>query len=335
MSRNRILLLFVIAIGLILRLYFAAAYHGLYDLVQFERSASIFAYGGNIYVQQFYYNYSPAIGLPLVLVHLIPFPFDFTWRAFLSVTSLINGLLIYKISRKPLYFILYWLNPAVILYDGFLGQFEALAVLPILLALYHKKGTWLLGTLAIVIKHCTLFAVWTLFVYKVGTQRAALWLIAALAVFALTFTPYLPDGLNGIIQRVLLYHSWGEYGFASAWLFWLIMPCIPFIAKALAFDIVDAVLFSVIATLVFAYGAGADLFAMIFPLAFLRPTRWLIPLTAGVVLLISPWTHLEMAEPFNTVNLLWSIIVVWFTISVVSSIRMHNILNREFSGARL
>ena len=317
-------LVLVVCAGLAFRLFFAASYHDPYDLIQFERSASIFLHGGNIYVQQYYYNYSPLIGIPLALIRLSPLPFDFGWRAFLSIVSLFNGLLVYRISQKPLYFCLYWLNPAVILYDGYLGQFEALAVLPILLALYHKKGTWILGTLAIVIKHSTLFGVWTLFVYKAGVKRAAFWLAATVAVFALTFVPYLPDGLNGIVNRVLLYKSWAGYGFGSSLLFWAMMPLIPFAAKALRLDLWDAILLSLLATLAFAYGAGADLFAMIFPLAFVRPTRWLMPLTGAVLLLIAPWTRLEMAEPFNTVNLLWVVALLWMAVWSFSRLKLPN-----------
>lgn len=325
---KRSTLILIIVAGVALRLVLAAVYHGLYDLVQFERSASIFAHGGNIYVEQFYYNYSPLIGLPLVLVRSLPLPFDFGWRALLSVASLVNGLLIYRISRKPLYFILYWLNPAVMLYDGYAGQFEALAVLPILLALYHKKGTWILGTLAIVIKHSTLFGVWTLFVYKVGARRAAFWLAATVAIFTLTFVPYLPDGLNGIVSRVLLYKSWAGYGFGSSLLFWTVMPFIPFAAKALRLDLFDAMLLSLLSTLVFAYGAGADLFAMIFPLAFLRPSRWLVPLTVAALLLISPLTHLEMATPINTNNLLWIIVTAWAGWMALRGIKIENPLKQ-------
>lgn len=119
-------------IGLALRLYVAAG-PNVYDVMNFETSATIFAQGGNIYTEQYYYNYSPALALPLLIARAMPLPFPLAWRLLLSLVSTVNGLLIARLSRRPAFiFLAFWLNPAVIMLDGYWGQTEALAMLPLL-----------------------------------------------------------------------------------------------------------------------------------------------------------------------------------------------------------
>lgn len=308
-------LLFIIILGFAPRLLLAYVYPGQGDVANFAQSAAIFARGGNIYVEQFHYNYSPLLGLPLVFVNTLPLPFGFAWRLFLSIISLINAALIARHSqRKALVFTLYWLNPAFIFFEGYRGQFEPLVVLPLLLALYHKRGGFWPGSVTLLMKHSSLFGVWTLFVYRVGTKRAIGWMVAGLAIFALSLALYLPDGLPNIINRVLLYKSWEGYGFGSSLLFWLVMPFTPFVAHWLKLDLPDALLFSLLSTLVFAYGANVDLFAMLIPFAYVKLERWgwyAAPLSVIAAVIVAPWSRLDVPEP-NPANWLWIIAFAWF-----------------------
>lgn len=172
-------------------------------------------------------------------------------------------------------------------------------------------AVWALGTASLSIKHVTLFLVLTLFVYAFGPRRAVLLMVGSLAIFGLSFAPYIRDGYQRIIDRVILYRSWDRYGFNSPLLFWLVMPWTPFIARRLRLDLPDALLFSTLCLFTFAYGVGADLFALLFAVAFIRPTAWLVPLTAVVLLLINPWHGLEMNQPFNTNNAAWLVVAPW------------------------
>ena len=115
------------------------------------------------------------------------------------------------------------MNPVAILLTGYHGQFENLALLPLLIGayLYVRKPDsppvpviWLLGTLALLIKHNTVFGMWMLFVYVFGvSRRAVVASMLSVAVFAFSFLPYLPEGNAGILQNVLLYSSMpGQFG---------------------------------------------------------------------------------------------------------------------------
>ena len=139
---TRLIVALVFALGLMLRVYFAATVHGIVDVTNFARSADIFAHGGNIYVEQFYFNYTGILALPLVLARAVPLPFDFSWRLLLSLISAGNGILIARLSRRPAYvFIAFWLNPAVIYLDGYYGQTEALCMLPLLAAEVVRRSS--------------------------------------------------------------------------------------------------------------------------------------------------------------------------------------------------
>ncbi|MGH7862212.1 MAG: hypothetical protein ACREOS_08215, partial [Candidatus Dormibacteraceae bacterium] len=123
-------------------------------------------------------------------------------------------------GRGRLAFSVYLLNPVAILLVGFHGQFENLALLPLLGALYlSMRGRaglpswviWLLGTASLLIKHLTIFSVWTLFVYVFTGRRRPLLMALSVLVFLVSFLPYLPRGFDGIVHNVFLYGSGGGF----------------------------------------------------------------------------------------------------------------------------
>lgn len=318
-------------LGLVPRLYFAAQ-APTNDVIQLGHSAVIFATGGNIYTQQYYFNYTPAIGLPLALIDHLQ-PFAIWWHVFLMGVSLANGLLLIRLNN-PRAFILYWLNPAIILFDSYTGQFETVAMLFLLIALIDEHQTFGGGTLSLIVKHVTLPLTWALFVYRKGVRRAAWWLVTALALFVATFIPYLPGGAPDIAQRVFLYGSWNNYGFGNPLLFFAMIALLPMLARALQFDLIDGLLFCALGQVVFMYGFGSNNIYPALLIASIRPTRWLIPLSAAYVLLVSPWTQLETNPP-NTNNVFFVIAGLWLVAQIATRQRLPDCTNVRLYGTRV
>ncbi|MGH7863015.1 MAG: hypothetical protein ACREOS_12350, partial [Candidatus Dormibacteraceae bacterium] len=218
-------------LGVGARLYLASSFYGNYDQASYAIVARIMLAHGNVYAETSRYNYSPAWAYVLLgLAHLdlwtrVP-QFQIFVRGFLTLVDLVDAVLIGLIAArlKPgsgrLAFSVYLLNPVAILLVGFHGQFENLALLPLLGALYLSIGqrerwprwaAWLLGTASLLIKHLTVFSVWTLFVYVFAGRRRLLMMALSVLVFLVSFVPYLPRGLNGIVQNVFLYGSGGGF----------------------------------------------------------------------------------------------------------------------------
>lgn len=193
------------------------------DISHFTVTAQIAQRGGNIYVEQYYYNYSP---VPAQIVRVLPSPLFVSLRLLLDAADLIVAILIACLAGKRyrlLAFAAWWCNPVVVLVVATNGQFESLALVPFLLAVLiarkypHSVLIWLLCLASLLIKHVLVFQIWALFVALWGWRKATLRMMAAMAVFALSFAPYLPDAAPRIITRVLLYSSWtGRYGLGLA-----------------------------------------------------------------------------------------------------------------------
>src|SRR5262245_42661677 len=179
--------------------------------------------GGNPYAETFRYNYSPFWAYCLLALSKVAdrshLELHLVVRGFLTTVDLLNavliGLIASQVDGRPVWqrFSLYLVNPVAILIVGFHGQFETLAALPVLTAMYvyHRFGpatgryVWLLGTLAIVIKQTLALNVWTQFVYTFqGWRRAALLMIAAACVLVATLIPYL-SALDSMKDYVFLY----------------------------------------------------------------------------------------------------------------------------------
>ncbi len=250
------LVLAVVAIAV--RLALAAAFHGNFDEDSFEIVAAIMRKGGNIYAETTRYNYSPLWAhLLLAFSYISDFtaaPFHFVVRSFGTLVDVADaalvGLIGYRLNgwKPSTGFALYLINPVTLLLTGYHGQFENLATLPLLACLWlyvrgsgspNTKWIWVLGTLALVVKHIVVFGVWTVFVYVFGWRRAIIASLAAGATMLLTFLPYLPEGRDGILRNVFEYTSASHFfglglfvqGYPGMGIFLLAMAAWPLFAK--------------------------------------------------------------------------------------------------------
>jgi len=175
-NKIHLLILGAFCFGLALRLVLAYFLFGNTDQHNYQIVVEIMERGGNIYAEQAPYPYSPIWANMLFVLNKLAsvshIPFHFAVRGFLSLIDLANALLIGLIavhqtpqtSKKSS--LIYWLNPSVILIVGFHGQFDNLALLPLLIATFlinYKPNSvssiwiWILGTMSLCIKHITLF----------------------------------------------------------------------------------------------------------------------------------------------------------------------------------
>lgn len=239
-----LVLMLVAVVGLGLRLFLAATFYGNFDQQSYEIVAEIMRHGDNLYAETTRYNYAPPwavvlLGLSFVAdgTHL---PFHLIVRSFLSLIDGGNALLVGLIAARRGYAgtrsaIAYWLNPIPILIVGFQGQFDTLALLPVLAAVWlvirtpHRPPVWriwLLCTGALLIKHLIVFQVWTLLLTLLPRRRAMLAFGAAMLVWLLSFSPFLPAGAEGILANVLAYNGWiGVYGIGTLFP-WPVAPAV-------------------------------------------------------------------------------------------------------------
>lgn len=208
--KTRFLILMII--GICIRLVLAYFFYGNYDQESYQVVADIVRSGGNVYAKTERYNYAPTWSFILTALSFIQIPFQFAVRSLLTLVDIFLAILIIKISGKEYLGILFFLNPVSILITGYHGQFDNLAVLPLLIAVIIQKrngSSWsifLLGTLSILIKHITIFAVIAIF-FSVTKhkRRAILMLLGSALIFLISFLPYIPEGSNNILHRVFLY----------------------------------------------------------------------------------------------------------------------------------
>ena len=334
--------LLLFAIGLLARLFLAYGFRGNFDQQSYEIVARIVRAGGNVYQQTPRYNYSPLwfyfLHMADMVTQWVGLPLHFVVRSFLSLVDMANGALAALIARDcglpwtSFRRLTYWINPVAILIVGFHGQFETLAILPLLVATYlyvHRGGQlairwiWLLGTASLLIKHNTVFAIWMLFFCTVGWWRAGLMLAASIGVFLLSFLPFWAAGATGIVDNVFRYQSTriDVYGFGDLLptapariIFFAVMTILPVIAKHyLHLTLPRSMEFSFVALLTFIYGIGEQFFLLpvIWGSIFGRLSYGLYTAVACVFLLGSPdnmgFRHFPVWW-----NSVWLIAAGWF-----------------------
>ncbi len=369
-KRLALLILAALLVGLLGRFYLILNYVGDYDYYSFDIVAGIMLRGGNIYAETARYNYSPVWAYVLLgLTHVTTtfhVPYQVVIRTFLTTVDLAIAVLVGYIAsvivpgRGWLSFAAYWANPVTILLTGYHGQFENLAMLPLVgaVALVSRPkadtpetAIWALGTLALLVKQISVFAVWMLFVYTFRGRRSFLAMGLSGVVFLASFLPFLPGGLNGIIQNVLLYQSAvGVYGFGLlprivVWLAnylphlsfdwprlaleilkYLIVPFVAFMAllpyaarnKARK-SLPEAMCLSAVGLLAAVYGFGEQYFSIpvIFGSYALSVPYALYTLVTGLMILNSPVNVALFGgwglHPFIiVVNVVWLCTVGWF-----------------------
>lgn len=335
------LLLGVVAV-LGLRLYLAYRYYGNFDQQSYEIVANIVRRGGNVYAETLRYNYTMIWAYVLTFlmnisdaVHL---PFHFVVRGFGTLVDIADalfiGLICRRIGSRSLWsgMAIYLVNPITLGLGGFHGQFENFAILPLLAATHvylrrpeprSLKWVWLLGTLALLIKHNVVFGIWMLFVYAARRARvSALMMAASCVLFFMAFIPYWTEGRAGIIQNVFLYRSGsGLQGLgcllpnsASAPIFLCLMGLMPFLARYyLRLPLAKAMELSFVALLALIYGMGKQYFLMPIIWGGFFTTGWYWLYTAVTALFMLGWTHrlgsLQML-PANW-NLVWFPTMAW------------------------
>ncbi len=335
-------LFFVLFIsGLLVRLFLAAHYYGNFDQESYEIVANIMQNGGNVYAETTRYNYSPFwFNLLLFLKNLSDIsslPFHFVVRAFLTISDLILAILIGYTAhqnQKGTFvkaFLVYWLNPVAILIIGFHGQFDTLALIPLFVAviLTNKENRktpilWILilGTLSLIIKHITLFAVLILF-FRVAKNKllGVLLSMGSLAGFLLSFFPFLITNPIEILVNVFRYSGIkGQYGLSSFlpvsiafFVFLFVMALIVlFYGDGIKIPLSKTINSVFVSFLVLAPGIGEQYFLLPVSWASIHRSKWfwLYSFVVTLFLLSSDrnvyWLHIP-----NVWNTVWLAAVVW------------------------
>jgi hypothetical protein len=337
-----------VVVGVGLRLFLAAGLPGNYDQASYELVVDIMRRGGNPYAETFRYNYSPFWAYCLLALSKVAnrshVELHLVVRGFLTTVDLLNavlvGLIAHQVYGRPVWqrFSLYLVNPVAILIVGFHGQFETLAALPVLTAMYvhHRFGTttgryvWLLGTLAIVIKQTLALNVWTYFVYTFhGWRRAALLMLVAASVLAATLLPYL-SALNDVKDNVLLYSGvkgiyglelllrgdWFGYSLVQFWslpVFAVLAVLVPFVAvRRLHLSDVQGMEFAAVALVSLSPGIGSQWFILPALFGSILATRAYViySVVTGIYLLGSPG-NLYLTPVPSMINSVWLVATGW------------------------
>jgi hypothetical protein len=342
--RSLALIVFIVIIGFGLRVSQAAFSSDIYDEHSYEIVADIMQRGGNVYAETSRYNYSPVWANVLLIMNRVSsvtnVPLNLSVRVFLGLVDMINAFLIaliaecVKAGTGRISLFSYLLNPIIILVVGFDGQFEILATLPLLLAvwLYLRTGrtrfVWPLVTVALITKHIVLFSCWTLLVYLYRPKRAILLMIASMAIFALSFAPFLPVGAVGIYRNVLRYTSLsGVYGLTTLLpptiggiIFLTVMSLLPILAlNRWHMTLVEAMGLSALGFLVFVHGIGDQYFIL--------PAIWISIYPSLLYWVYSAWAATSIPVSWNAItnltvigpglvilhlNSIWLLSLAWF-----------------------
>jgi hypothetical protein len=279
-------------------------------------------------------------------------PFWFTLRAFLTLVDTVNAALIGCIAAR--YFRSIWrgwvasgvalANPVGVILTGTHGQFENLAALPLLAAVWLHLGSrtshlsvgrsvsvWMLAILALIVKHIWVFGVWTVLVYLARSGRGAqrLFILGAL-VFSATFLPFLGNGGWGILTNVIAYSSYpGLYG--TSWLFprpiavlifFLALGLLPVAAKErFRWPLPQAMAASGVAMIALIHGIGQQYF--IIPLLFggVAPSRWYWLYSSAVTLFLLFHFTTSTPTPSPLWQVVWLSAVAWLLALVWPQVR--------------
>lgn len=216
----------------LLRITLAIVIYGNFDMESYQIVTHIARIGENVYAVTERYNYSPLWFHVLTILDSVReishIQLYSLVRATVSLVDLINAALLGLIAAqiRPSWgrraAILYALNPAAILISGYHGQFEALAVLPILVGVYgtlrYQWRFWqilVLVVIGVVIKQNALVVAWALLAAFFGYRRAIIGCLVALIVFLISLVPYASGAEEAILRNVLTY-SGVNYGFGLA-----------------------------------------------------------------------------------------------------------------------
>lgn len=242
-----VLLTGVVVIGVIVRfLAMARGYN--FDFESYKIVGDIMVNGGNVYAETTRYNYGPIwftiLGIFREVGSLFANP-DIIFRSLIVGLLTAVDLAIALVLKKRFgvwAFVLFFLNPVSIIISGYHNQFDSIAILIGLLglAVYEKANpdkldrnhvyAALLIGLSLMTKHIFFFLPVWLFL-RAKTLRTKLFILfAPVALFALAFLPFWPNGHQGIIQNVFLYKSFANapllHSFVSPGIQALVSPAV-------------------------------------------------------------------------------------------------------------
>jgi hypothetical protein len=332
-----------ILLGLGARLFLAYHFRGNYDQFSYEIVVNILERGENVYSETSRYNYTLLWAfVPYwlkITSDIINLPFHFVIRGFLSSIDLIDSIFIGLIARRAAsgrstiaFSSIYLLNPVAILIVGIHGQFDNLAMLPLLAATYlgqrqqNRSGAmtiWFLGTLSLLIKQTALFGVWMLFVYATKNHRRALIMILlAVIVFLSTFLVDIQQTRTAVLENVLMYYAKpNQYGvgkllppYLSVPMFFGLLISIPFIARHyLNLSLPRAMTLAFVVWITSTYGIAEQYFILpiIWGSIFPGTWYWIFTATATVFLMGSP-NNLDIPHIPAIWNTVWFAAGGWF-----------------------
>jgi hypothetical protein len=322
----------LLSAALLARLAFALFHPGNFDAASYEIVAGIVERGGNVYAETSRYNYSPVWSFVLLVLHQLPVSFRFAVGGFLSLVDAANAYLIFLIAG-PVAALVYFCNPASVIMVGLHSQFEPLALMPLLLALHlHRRGkhwalVWALATLSLIIKHNMLFLVLMLFLYVFrGRIRPLVAMGASSALFLLSFVPYLPDGLTGIVDNVFRYSGMqGLWGLDALLVWWSTPIFIPVMVALLyimrdRLPLLDGMAFAAVAFLALSPGIGTQYFLLLLVFGSLKPSKFLITFSALLFVYMCGALHYLNLFGISAwdgfwINTLWLAAFVWLILT--------------------
>lgn len=301
MLRRALLVAIAVVLGLALRLILAVRFGGDFDAYSYEIVIGILRRGGNVYAETARYNYSPLWSYVLLslsgLADLLHLPYHTVIRSFLTVVDACTALLVWRLASRRAALV-YWLNPVSIMIVGYQGQFETLAFVPLLLAVYlrlqnrlSRYRLFVFATLALVIKQSLAPYVWLLFALLLPLPLAIASTAAAAVIWLASFIPFWSLGSLGIVANVFNYRSYAPgYGMGQfigplvTPLFIAGMLAAPFLARRLKLSLPQSFALVALFYTVLGPSSGNQLMLQVVLCGLFWPSLFYWPLTIGTTL---------------------------------------------------
>jgi hypothetical protein len=224
-SNINLRILLVLTLGVILRLLMPLRGYNV-DAESWRIVADIVNQNGNVYAETWRYPYGPVWAQILHVLDKLPFglylqPIEaLRWKAACFLTLVDVGIFFFLFRVYGLMAsVIFFLNPISIIITGYQIQLDNLAVLVGMISVFiiqNKKnnlnlicGLIVMG-LSLCVKHLFfIFPLWLAFKEKLVIKKLLI-IFIPFSIFLLSFIPYLPEGLKGVVDNVLLYRSWNH-----------------------------------------------------------------------------------------------------------------------------
>ena len=216
----------VILFGTAVRFIIMSRGHNI-DFTNFLVIGEIAAEGKNVYASTQYYNYGPVWFMIAGTIYRLSSFFQNNVLAdrimIVSLLMLVSLLISAIIAKRAgnLWGMLFFLNPFSVFSDGYNNQFDNIAVyLGILGVLYLEKSSHeenislddvfgiIFLSLSLITKHVLwAFPLWLLLNTTIPVKKRIFYAFIPPIIFLLSFTPYLKEGWQGILQNVFMYRA--------------------------------------------------------------------------------------------------------------------------------